>query len=95
LQPQEHVGSSFIPALFATAIDDDFVMPSHTKRLHAAYAGEKELITFEGDHKTARPESFMISVVVIHATFVASKRGSLTVLLAALLLDSGPSGILG
>jgi hypothetical protein len=41
LAPIRHVGQCFIPALFATANGDDFILPHHTEELHAAYAGDK------------------------------------------------------
>lgn len=37
LSPKDHVGNSFIPALFATATEDDFIKPHHCKELHEAY----------------------------------------------------------
>lgn len=52
LSPINHVKNSFIPALFATASGDDFIQPHHSKLLHEAYEGDKNLITFEGDHNT-------------------------------------------
>ena len=55
LSPIKHVKNSFIPALFATGMQDDFIHPHHSKDLHEAYKGDKNLITFEGDHNTHRP----------------------------------------
>jgi pimeloyl-ACP methyl ester carboxylesterase len=37
LSPIDHVKNSFIPALFSTATEDDFIKPHHTKELHEAY----------------------------------------------------------
>jgi pimeloyl-ACP methyl ester carboxylesterase len=70
LAPIKHVGQCFIPALFGAARGDDFILPHHTEELHAAYAGDKQLVMFEGDHNSPRPEvfheqitSFFISVL--------------------------------
>jgi len=64
LTPISHVKECFIPALFATATADDFILPHHSEKLHAAYAGDKNLITFEGDHNSPRPDFFFNSVVI-------------------------------
>jgi fermentation-respiration switch protein FrsA (DUF1100 family) len=64
VKPINHVDKAFIPALFGHAIDDDFIMPSHSEALHEAYAGEKNYVTFEGDHNTPRPQHFLDSVVI-------------------------------
>lgn len=37
LAPIKHVGSSYIPALFACANDDDFIGPHHCNELYEAY----------------------------------------------------------
>ena len=37
LSPINHVKNSFIPALFATANEDDFILPHHSEELHDAY----------------------------------------------------------
>ena len=56
LSPINHVKNSFIPALFATATNDDFIQPHHSEELHQAYEGEKNMVTFDGDHNSTRPE---------------------------------------
>jgi pimeloyl-ACP methyl ester carboxylesterase len=55
LSPMNHVKNSFIPALFAHATDDDFILPHHSEKLHEAYEGDKNMVTFGGDHNTTRP----------------------------------------
>ena len=55
LSPIKHVQDSFIPALFATSNGDDFILPHHSEKLHAAYKGDKNMIRFEGDHNSPRP----------------------------------------
>jgi len=54
LAPEEHVGNSFIPALFLHGIADDFIAPHHTQTLFDAYNGDKELEFVEGDHNSPR-----------------------------------------
>lgn len=64
LSPITHVKECFIPALFATGEQDDFIKPHHTQALHDAYAGDKNLIKFEGDHNSSRPDFFNNSAVI-------------------------------
>jgi alpha-beta hydrolase superfamily lysophospholipase len=52
LAPINHVDKCFIPALFITANDDDFVQPHHTVKLHDKYAGDKNLLRVDGDHNS-------------------------------------------
>mmetsp|Transcript_5603 Transcript_5603/g.9044 ORF Transcript_5603/g.9044 Transcript_5603/m.9044 type:complete len:569 (+) Transcript_5603:171-1877(+) len=54
LSPEQHVGNTFIPALFLHGADDDFIAPRHTQKLFEAYNGDKELELVEGDHNSAR-----------------------------------------
>ena len=47
------------PVLFATAEDDDFVLPHHTYDLHGAWgANIRKLVTFDGGHNGRRPKWF-------------------------------------
>lgn len=64
LTPITHVKECFIPALFATGEQDDFIKPHHCEELHEAYAGDKNLIKFEGDHNSSRPDFFNNSAVI-------------------------------
>lgn len=64
VSPIAHVGKAFIPALFAHALGDDFIIPDHSAALHEAYSGDKNYITFEGDHNSVRPQFFHDSVVI-------------------------------
>ena len=64
LTPITHVKECFIPALFATGEQDDFIKPHHCEELHEAYAGDKNLIRFEGDHNSSRPDFFNNSAVI-------------------------------
>ncbi|GIL83651.1 hypothetical protein Vretimale_10449 [Volvox reticuliferus] len=62
VSPVDAVSQSHIPALFGHAIGDTFIRISHAEALHEAYAGEKELLRFDGDHNSRRPEFFYSSV---------------------------------
>lgn len=74
LSPISHVNQCFIPALFATGNSDDFIQPHHSEELHAAYAGDKNLVKFEGDHNSQRPHFFYDSVVIFfHNTLQVSQ----------------------
>ena len=73
LTPISHVKECFIPALFAAANSDDFILPHHSVELHAAYAGDKNLVKLEGDHNSPRPSFFFDSVVIFfHNTLQVS-----------------------
>jgi hypothetical protein len=50
--PIKAAGSTFVPALFAHADGDDFITPQHSRALQAAYAGDNNFISFEGDHNS-------------------------------------------
>lgn len=58
LTPITHVGECYIPALFCTGEQDTFIDPHHCEALHEAYAGEKKLVRFEGDHNSTRSDEF-------------------------------------
>ncbi len=64
LNPIKHVAECFIPALFATGEQDSFIAPHHTQALYEAYAGDKNLIKFDGDHNSSRPDFFNNSAVI-------------------------------
>lgn len=66
INPQDFVPRAFTPALFGHARADTFVGVHHTERLHADYAGEKELMLFgDGcDHNSPRPVAFYEAVRV-------------------------------
>lgn len=55
LCPIEHVDRCYIPILFGAGEQDDFIAPHHAKNMYEKYAGEKELMTFQGTHNTRRP----------------------------------------
>ncbi|GLC45387.1 hypothetical protein PLESTB_000623600 [Pleodorina starrii] len=64
VSPVDAVSQSFIPALFGHATGDTFIRITHAEALHEAYAGDKNLIRFEGDHNSRRPEFFYNSVSI-------------------------------
>jgi dienelactone hydrolase len=64
LEPIKSAPSCFIPALFAHANSDDFIDPSHSKNISDKYAGDYNLITFEGNHISHRPMFFYDSVCI-------------------------------
>ncbi|KAJ4755308.1 alpha/beta-Hydrolases superfamily protein [Rhynchospora pubera] len=55
---------SFVPVLFGHAIDDDFIQPHHSERICDAYMGDKNIIKFEGDHNSPRPQFYFDSVTI-------------------------------
>ncbi|KAJ0233605.1 hypothetical protein HA466_0282310 [Hirschfeldia incana] len=54
--------SCFVPVLFGHAIDDDFIHPHHSERIYEAYVGDKNMIKFEGDHNSPRPQFYFDSI---------------------------------
>ncbi|OAY55874.1 uncharacterized protein LOC110611849 isoform X3 [Manihot esculenta] len=54
--------SCFVPALFGHAVDDDFIQPHHSDRICEAYVGDKNIIKFEGDHNSPRPQFYFDSI---------------------------------
>ena len=55
LKPIANVDKAFIPALFVHGKQDDFILPSHSEKLHKKYAGEANIMLVEGDHNSRRP----------------------------------------
>lgn len=64
LKPIKSAPQCFIPALFAHANGDDFIALSHSKSINECYAGDKNLITFDGDHQSRRPSFFYDSTSI-------------------------------
>lgn len=64
VSPIANCDKSFIPALFAHGEKDAFIKPHHSEQLHAAYAGDKNIILFDGDHNSPRPDFFFNSAVI-------------------------------
>ncbi|KAL8033101.1 hypothetical protein ABFX02_13G140300 [Erythranthe guttata] len=55
---------TFIPALFGHAKDDKFVQPRHSDAIFKSYAGDKNIIKFDGDHNSSRPQFYYDSVSI-------------------------------
>ena len=64
LNPMEHVDRCFIPAFFAAARDDTFILPQHTQDLFEKYAGDKQNLMMEGDHNSQREQFFLDRVSI-------------------------------
>eukprot|EP00824_Muranothrix_gubernata_P003734 TRINITY_DN1471_c0_g1_i2.p1 TRINITY_DN1471_c0_g1~~TRINITY_DN1471_c0_g1_i2.p1 ORF type:complete len:286 (-),score=43.29 TRINITY_DN1471_c0_g1_i2:13-870(-) len=64
VKPLVAATSSFVPALFAHAEEDQLINIRHTEALHTAYSGDKNFIRFPGDHNSRRPEFFWDSVAI-------------------------------
>lgn len=55
---------TFIPALFGHAADDVFIQSHHSDLIYSSYAGDKNIIKFEGDHNSPRPQFYYDSVSI-------------------------------
>lgn len=64
LNPIQYVDEAFIPALFAHADGDDFIPPHHSQDIYDKYSGEKNIVLFDGDHNSPRPDFFYDSVCI-------------------------------
>ena len=62
LRPVDAAKTCFVPALFAAGTEDVLVRPHHSKMIFDAFAGDKNVVTFDGDHNDMRPDFFMDSV---------------------------------
>ncbi|OVA20086.1 hypothetical protein BVC80_1665g49 [Macleaya cordata] len=56
--------SCFVPVLLGHAVDDDFIHPHHSDRIYEAYVGDKNIIKFEGDHNSPRPQFYFDSITI-------------------------------
>ncbi|XP_042517222.1 uncharacterized protein LOC122091385 [Macadamia integrifolia] len=56
--------SCFVPVLLGHAIDDDFILPHHSDQIYEAYVGDKNIIKFEGDHNSPRPQFYFDSITI-------------------------------
>lgn len=55
---------TFIPALFGHAKDDKFIQPHHSDDIYKSYVGDKNVIYFDGDHNSSRPQFYYDSVSI-------------------------------
>jgi len=71
IDPIKNADKSFIPALFGAAEGDKFIRPHHSQQIYEKYAGDKNIIEFEGDHNSSRTDFFMASVgIFLHNTML-------------------------
>ncbi|XP_043709197.1 uncharacterized protein LOC122658346 [Telopea speciosissima] len=56
--------SCFVPVLLGHATDDDFILPHHSDQIYEAYVGDKNIIKFEGDHNSPRPQFYFDSITI-------------------------------
>nr|CAD1833650.1 unnamed protein product [Ananas comosus var. bracteatus] len=54
----------FVPALLGHATDDDFIRPHHSDRIYESYMGDKNIIKFDGDHNSPRPQFYFDSITI-------------------------------
>ncbi|XP_039686249.1 uncharacterized protein [Medicago truncatula] len=54
--------SCYVPALLGHGIDDDFIRPQHSDRILEAYKGDRNIIKFDGDHNSPRPQFYFDSI---------------------------------
>lgn len=55
---------TYIPALFGHAKDDKFIQSHHSDLIFQSYAGDKNMIKFDGDHNSSRPQFYYDSVSI-------------------------------
>ncbi|KAI3850285.1 hypothetical protein MKX03_028841 [Papaver bracteatum] len=55
---------TFIPSLFGHASEDVFIQPHHSEIIFKSYAGDKNIIKFDGDHNSPRPQFYYDSVSI-------------------------------
>ncbi|XP_024374389.1 uncharacterized protein [Physcomitrium patens] len=54
----------FIPALFGHATDDAFIHSRHSEIIFKDYIGDKNIIKFDGDHNSPRPQFYYDSIAI-------------------------------
>ncbi|XP_020267346.1 uncharacterized protein LOC109842856 isoform X2 [Asparagus officinalis] len=54
----------FVPVLLGHATDDDFICPRHSDRIYESYVGDKNIIKFDGDHNSPRPQFYFDSITI-------------------------------
>uniref|UniRef100_A0A0A9FET2 Serine aminopeptidase S33 domain-containing protein n=1 Tax=Arundo donax TaxID=35708 RepID=A0A0A9FET2_ARUDO len=54
----------FVPALFGHATEDDFILPHHSDKIYESYVGDKNIIKFDGDHNSPRPQFYFDSIMI-------------------------------
>nr|XP_043612348.1 uncharacterized protein LOC122584191 [Erigeron canadensis] len=64
INPLKVAPKTFIPALFGHAKGDKFIQPHHSDLIFNSYAGDKNMIKFDGDHNSSRPQFYYDSVSI-------------------------------
>ena len=64
LRPIDAARTCFVPALFGCAFDDVLVRPHHSQQIFDEYAGDKNVVKFDGDHNDLRPGFFIDSCCI-------------------------------
>ncbi|CAJ2658495.1 unnamed protein product [Trifolium pratense] len=54
--------SCYVPALLGHGVEDDFIHPRHSDRILEAYMGDRNIIKFDGDHNSPRPQFYFDSI---------------------------------
>ncbi|KAK1291353.1 hypothetical protein QJS10_CPB17g01932 [Acorus calamus] len=54
----------FVPVLLGHANDDDFIHPHHSDLIYDSYVGDKNIIKFDGDHNSPRPQFYFDSITI-------------------------------
>ncbi|KAK0598278.1 hypothetical protein LWI29_033230 [Acer saccharum] len=72
---------TFIPALFGHGSEDKFIQPRHSDLIFNSYSGDKNIIKFDGDHNSSRPQFYYDSVSifffnVLHPPQISSANSS-------------------
>lgn len=52
------------PQLFCAAKDDAFIKPSHSQAIFERYAGDKNIVSVDGDHNSTRPPFWHASAAI-------------------------------
>ena len=53
------VQNSYVPCIFITSKEDNFVKSQHVEALHELYAGKKNILYVKGDHNNERTHDFL------------------------------------
>ena len=64
LRPVDAARTCFVPALFGCADKDILVRPHHSQMIYDEYAGDKNVVKFDGDHNDLRPGFFIDSACI-------------------------------
>ena len=64
LRPVDAAKTCFVPALFGAGTEDVLVRPHHSKMIFDEFAGDKNMLSFDGDHNDLRPDFFIDSACI-------------------------------